>query len=149
MNREEAIKALALKYNSWTDIERLPDGYPLTFQWTWFNGEIRSNFGKYAPIGKDAFDAEKGRINQLDRDAIDSIMDYFDFSKVDQVMRQLELEWFFEDDVHDDTGTSTESAIRVYARTALNRCKLSKSGCFSGGGFEARYEDGMYYLRLA
>ncbi len=148
MNREEAIEALVLKYNNWTDIESLPDGLPIVFQWVWMKGAIENYFGKYKPIGKEAFDAEKGRVDKLDRDAIDGIMDHFDFSKVDKIMRQLDWKWAFEEDTHEDTGTPTESAIRVYARKALNRCKSSVYGGFYSGGFEATYEDGTYNLKF-
>ena len=87
-------------------------------------------------------------LTEREQEAIDNIMDYFDFDKVLKTMIALDWKWVKENhkDINDLEIPSIER-IRKTARKALMRA-IEIKDYTSSGGFEAEYEDGVLYLRF-
>jgi hypothetical protein len=76
---------------------------------------------------------------QMLADAIDTIMDEFDFAKVHKMMKAVDWRW-----ARCGFEVPDEWDIRKMARQQLRDAAASKSGFVSSGGFESRrYEWGM------
>ena len=72
-------------------------------------------------------------------EAIEYVLDYFDFDKVHNVMYYLNWTW------HDIEGVPMVGDLRKLARRLLNEVKVG--GFISTGGFEVRHpEEGLYSL---
>ena len=79
------------------------------------------------------------------QDAIDGIMDYFDFEKVLKVMELLEWEW-----QDAEEGIPTVPELRQQARRLLKMSLKEKTNP-STGGFHVMYEsreDGSEFIQL-
>ena len=87
-------------------------------------------------------------ITEREQEAIDNIMDYFDFDKVLKTMIALDWKWVKENhkDINDLEIPSIER-IRKTARKALIRA-IEIKDYTSSGGFEAEYDDGNLHLRF-
>ena len=87
-------------------------------------------------------------LTEREQEAIDNIMDYFDFDKVLKTMIALDWKWVKEDHKSiDDLEIPSIERIRKTARKALMRA-IEIKDYTSGGGFEAEYDDGNLYLRF-
>ena len=87
-------------------------------------------------------------LTEREQEAIDNIMDYFNFDKVLKTMIALDWKWVKEDHKSiDDLETPSIERIRKTARKALMRA-IEIKDYTSGGGFEAEYDDGNLYLRF-
>ena len=87
-------------------------------------------------------------LTEREQEAIDNIMDYFEFDKVLKTMIALDWKWVKEDYKSlDDLETPSIERIRKTARKALMRA-IEIKDYTSGGGFEAEYDDGNLYLRF-
>ena len=81
-----------------------------------------------------------------EQEAIDNIMDYFDFDKVLKTMIALDWKWVKESHKSiEDLETPSIERIRKTARRALMRA-IEIKDYTSSGGFEAEYDDGNLYL---
>lgn len=67
------------------------------------------------------------------QEAIDTIMDYFEFEKVHRVMKFLDWQWALSEE-----GVPTEPELRQEARRLLKQSLMEKSS-MSTGGFHTRY----------
>jgi hypothetical protein len=79
------------------------------------------------------------------QDAIDGIMDYFNFEKVLKVMELLDWKW-----VATEEGIPTVPELRQEARRLLKMSFKEKTDV-STGGFHVRYEsdaDGSEFIQL-
>jgi len=87
-------------------------------------------------------------LTEREQEAIDNIMDYFDFNKVLKTMIALDWKWVKENhkDIN-DLEIPSIGRIRKTARKALIRA-IEIKDYTSSGGFEAEYEDGVLYLRF-
>ena len=84
-------------------------------------------------------------MTQKQQDAIDGIMDYFDFEKVLKVMELLEWEW-----KDAEEGIPTVPELRKQARRSL-KISLEEKTNTSTGGFHVMYEsdaDGGEFIQL-
>jgi len=84
-------------------------------------------------------------MTQKQQDAIDGIMDYFNFEKVLKVMELLEWEW-----QDAEEGIPTLPELRQQARRLLKMAFQEKTNT-STGGFHVRYEsdaDGGEFIQL-
>ena len=87
-------------------------------------------------------------LTEREQEAIDNIMDYFDFDKVLKTMIALDWKWVKEEHKSiDDLEIPSIEQIRKTARKALMRA-IEIKDYTSGGGFEAEYDDGNLYLRF-
>ena len=87
-------------------------------------------------------------LTEIEQEAIDNIMDYFDFDKVLKTMIALDWKWIKEDHKSlNDLEIPSIERIRKTARKALIRA-IEIKGYLSSGGFEAEYDDGNLYLRF-
>ena len=87
-------------------------------------------------------------LTEREQEAIDNIMDYFNFDKVLKTMIALGWKWIKEDHKSiDDLEIPSIERIRKTARKALMRA-IEIKDYTSGGGFEAEYDDGNLYLRF-
>ena len=87
-------------------------------------------------------------LTEREQEAIDNIMDYFNFDKVLKTMIALNWMWVKEDHKSiDDLEIPSIERIRKTARKALMRA-IEIKDYTSSGGFEAEYEDGVLYLRF-
>ena len=87
-------------------------------------------------------------LTDREQEAIDNIMDYFDFDKVLKTMIALDWKWVKEDHKSiADLEIPSIERIRKTARKELIRAIAIKDYT-SGGGFEAEYDDGNLYLRF-
>ena len=87
-------------------------------------------------------------LTEREQEAIDNIMDYFDFDKVLKTMIALDWKWVKEDHKSiDDLEIPSIERIRKTAREALIRA-IEIKDYTSSGGFEAECEDGVLYLRF-
>lgn len=87
-------------------------------------------------------------LTEREQEAIDNIMDYFDFDKVLKTMIALDWKWVKE--AHksiDDLEIPSIERIRREARRLLIRAIEIKDST-STGGFQAEYDDDNLYLRL-
>ena len=85
-------------------------------------------------------------LTDREQEAIDNIMDYFNFDKVLKTMIALDWKWFKEDYKSiDDLEIPSIERIRKTARKALMRA-IEIKDYTSSGGFEAEYDDGNLYL---
>lgn len=85
-------------------------------------------------------------ITPLQQELIDECMDNFRFNRVDSVMGLLGWRWALCDDVHSDTKTPTEQALRVRARQML-KLALENGSCVTGG-FDCRWDSSEEVLSL-
>ena len=87
-------------------------------------------------------------LTEREQEAIDNIMDYFDFDKVLKTMIALDWKWVKENhkDINDLEIPSIER-IRKTARKALMRA-IEIKDYTSSGGFEAEYNDGSLSLKF-
>jgi hypothetical protein len=84
-------------------------------------------------------------MTQKQQDAIDGIMDYFNFEKVLKVMELLEWEW-----QDAEEGIPTLPELRQQARRLLKMALQEKTNT-STGGFHVRYDsdaDGGEFIQL-
>jgi DNA-binding HxlR family transcriptional regulator len=84
-------------------------------------------------------------MTQKQQDAIDGIMDYFNFEKVLKVMELLEWEW-----KDAEEGIPTVPELRQEVRRLLRMAFKEKTDV-STGGFHVRYEsdaDGGEFIQL-
>ena len=84
-------------------------------------------------------------MTQKQQDAIDGIMDYFNFEKVLKVMELLEWEW-----QDAEEGIPTVPELRQQARRLLKMSLKEKTNT-STGGFHVMYEsseDGGEFIQL-
>ena len=84
-------------------------------------------------------------MTQKQQDAIDGIMDYFNFEKVLKVMELLEWEW-----QDAEEGIPTVPELRQQARRLL-KMSLEEKTNTSTGGFHVMYEsneDGSEFIQL-
>ena len=87
-------------------------------------------------------------LTEREQEAIDNIMDYFDFDKVLKTMIALDWKWIKEDHKSlDDLEIPSIERIRKTARTLLIRAVEIKDST-STGGFQAEYDDCNLYLRF-
>ena len=87
-------------------------------------------------------------LTEKEQEAIDNIMDYFDFDKVLKTMIALDWKWVKEDHKSiDDLEIPSIERIRKAGIKALIRA-IEIKDYTSGGGFEAEYDDGNLYLRF-
>ena len=87
-------------------------------------------------------------LTEREQEAIDNIMDYFEFDKVLKTMIALNWKWVKEDHKSlKDLEIPSIERIRKTARKALMRA-IEIKDYTSGGGFEAEYDDGNLYLRF-
>ena len=152
MNREEAVNWAVLNIEEWPYYKsgcELPD---LDMGWYWNFNTLTNDFSLYsedeAATNIHKNDWVWGRMNRptqeahtitpKQQDSIDIIMDSFNFRKVDKVMRKLKWTWALEGDVHDDTKTPTEAAIRRAARRILK--SAIHNGSADSGGLLAEYD---------
>ena len=77
-------------------------------------------------------------MTQKQQDAIDGIMDYFNFEKVLKVMELLEWEWKAAEE-----GIPTVPELRQQARRLL-KMSLEEKTNTSTGGFHVMYESSEY-----
>ena len=87
-------------------------------------------------------------LTDREQEAIDNIMDYFNFDKVLKTMIALDWKWVKEDHKSlKDLEIPSIERIRREARRLLIRA-IEIKDYTSGGGFEAEYDDGNLYLRF-
>ena len=87
-------------------------------------------------------------LTEREQEAIDNIMDYFDFDKVLKTMIALDWKWVKEDrESIDDLEIPSIERIRKTARKALMRAIEIKDST-STGGFQAEYNDGSLSLKF-
>ena len=87
-------------------------------------------------------------LTDREQEAIDNIMDYFDFDKVLKTMIALDWKWVKEDHKSiDDLEIPSIERIRKTARKALIRA-IEIKDYTSSGGFEAEYKDGELFLKF-
>ena len=87
-------------------------------------------------------------LTEREQEAIDNIMDYFNFDKVLKTMIALNWKWVKEDHKSlKDLEIPSIERIRKTARKALMRA-IEIKDYTSSGGFEAEYDDGNLYLRF-
>ena len=162
MNREQAVVELIYIYETWGDVEDSVTEVETVPGWIYCYGKVINDDGNWLPITESDFNEakyiktqltkanieEESKLTHKDRDAIDHIMDNFNFKRVDEVMRHLSWKWTLNDMNHDDTGTPLETSLREKARDALVRCKCSRAGHIYGGGFKAIYDKDDKYFNL-
>lgn len=87
-------------------------------------------------------------LTEREQEAVDNIMDYFDFDKVLKTMIALDWKWVKEDHKSiADLEIPSIERIRKTARRLLIRAIEIKDST-STGGFQAEYDDGTLYLRF-
>ena len=87
-------------------------------------------------------------LTEREQEAIDNIMDYFEFDKVLKTMIALDWKWVKEDHKSiDDLEIPSIERIRKTARKALIRA-IEIKDYTSSGGFEAEYKDGELFLKF-
>ena len=87
-------------------------------------------------------------LTEREQEAIDNIMDYFDFDKVLKTMIALDWKWVKEDHKSiDDLEIPSIERIRKTARKALIRAIEIKDST-STGGFQAEYNEGSLSLQF-
>ena len=87
-------------------------------------------------------------LTEKEHEAVDNIMDYFEFDKVLKTMIALNWKWVKEDHKSlDDLEIPSIERIRKTARKALIRA-IEIKDLTSGGGFEAEYKDGELSLKF-
>ena len=87
-------------------------------------------------------------LTEREQEAIDNIMDYFEFDKVLKTMIALDWKWVKEDHKSiDDLEIPSIERIRKTARKALMRA-IEIKDYTSSGGFEAEYKDGDLFLKF-
>ena len=87
-------------------------------------------------------------LTEREQEAIDNIMDYFNFDKVLKTMIALDWKWVKEDHKSiDDLEIPSIERIRKTARKALMRAIEIKDST-STGGFQAEYNYGSLSLQF-
>ena len=87
-------------------------------------------------------------LTDREQEAIDNIMDYFNFDKVLKTMIALDWKWVKEDHKSiDDLEIPSIERIRREARRLLIRAIEIKDST-STGGFQAEYNDGSLSLKF-
>lgn len=73
-------------------------------------------------------------MTQKETDAINDVMDEFDFHKVQKIMETLDWKWALEDALR----VPTESEVRKFARRLLEDA-IKRNSTMASGGFKAKY----------